>query len=232
MRIFGFIRKSAKEFEICFWRDGRVLLELPTYNLSFGIHHRIKGKRADNGQGLDAIDNENLASTLIQQDKFAEAVGYERRAVDIQKQREGEVSGNTAVALDGLAVAEDLNGSTADAERDFRAALVIGEKLHATQNIDMFQWRLPLADFLIGEKRCEQAVPLLNAVIDELKPRMPLRDPLPLYQAHLLLGQCQGGKEGAAMQAAARKALCAIPAVEIDIYPTARKFLIASPPAK
>ncbi|MHB8448294.1 MAG: tetratricopeptide repeat protein [Rudaea sp.] len=182
----------------------------------------------ENGQPVEPTANENLASTLIAEGKFAEAVGYEQRAVEIQKQREGEVSGNTAVALGGLAVAEELNGSTADAERDFRAALAIGEKLHATQNIDMFQWRLPLADFLVGEKRCTEATPLLDAVLDELKPRMPLRDPLPLHQAHLLLGQCQGGKNGAAMQATARKALRAIPAVTVDMLPVAQKMLSES----
>ncbi len=182
-------------------------------------------QHAENGQPVEPTANENLASTLIAEGKFAEAVSYEQRAVEIQKQREGEVSGNTAVALSGLGVAEELNGASADAERDLRAALVIGGKLHATQNIDMFQWRLPLADLLIGEKRCDEAVPLLDAVIDELKPRMPLLDPLPLDQAHLLLGYCRGGAHGAAMQAAARKALRAIPAVDVDMYPTSRKLL-------
>jgi len=186
-------------------------------------------QRADNGQGSDAIDNENLATTLIGEGKFAEAATYGRRAVEIQKQREGEVSGNTAVALRGLAIAEERNGARVDAERDFRAALAIGEKLHASQNIDMFQWRLPLADFLVGANRCAEATPLLNAVIAELKPRMPLRDPLPLDQAHLLLGHCWGGADGTAMQAAARQALRAIPAVEIDMYPTAQKLLSVLP---
>ena len=180
----------------------------------------------ENGQPVEPTANENLASTLIAEGKFAEAVSFARRAVEIQKAREGEISGNTAVALNGLGVAEELNGASADAERDFRAALAIGEKLHATQNIDLFQWRLPLADFLVGAKRCAEDTPLLNAVIDELKPRMPLLDPLPMDQAHLLLGHCRGGADGTAMQAAARKALRAIPAVEMDMFPTARNMLV------
>ena len=185
-------------------------------------------QRADDSQIVDPIASENLATTLIGEGKFAEAVSYEQRAVEIQKQREGEVSGNTAVALSSLGVAEEWNGASADAERDLRAALAIGEKLHATQNIDMFQWRLPLADLLIGEKRCDEAVPLLDAVIDELKPRMPLRDSLPLDQTHLLLGYCRGGAEGVEMHAAARKALRAIPVMEMDLFPTARKLFLES----
>ncbi|MBS0555804.1 MAG: serine/threonine protein kinase [Proteobacteria bacterium] len=207
-------------------------------NLAYALLHSGRSAQAEqlqrdvlahqpveNGQPVEPTANENLASTLIVEGKFAEAVGYAQRAVEIQKAREGEVSGNTAVALNGLGVAEQLNGASADAERDFRAALAIGEILHATQNIDLFQWRLPLADFLVGAKRCAEAVPLLELVVGELKPRMPLRDPLPLAQAHLLLGHCRGGADGAAMQAGAREALRAMPAVAIDMYPQARKLL-------
>lgn len=207
-------------------------------NLSFALLHAgraaeaesllrdaLARKRADNGQGVDVTDSENLAHALSEQGKFADAVEFERRAVTIARQREGEVSGNAAVALSGLATAEELNGAKFDAERDFRATLAIGERLHATQKIDLFQWRLPLADFLVGEKRCTEAAPLLNGIVDELQPRLPLRDPLPLLQTQLLQGQCLGGREGAVLQAQARRELLKLSSVEVDMYPTAVKLL-------
>lgn len=190
-------------------------------------------KHGDNGQLLDASDNENLATALSEEGKFAEAVIYDRRAVDIQKRREGEFSGNTAVALRSLGIAEERNGANAEAERELAGALAIGEKLHAAQNMDLFQWRLPLADFFVGRRKCEQAKPLLEAVIAELRPRMPLRDPVPLRQAQLLLEYClaqeRNHAEHESMLAAARKDLRALPSIEMDLYPTARKLLSASP---
>jgi serine/threonine-protein kinase len=187
------------------------------------LRDAIARKRADNGQG-DTTDYENLANALALQGKHAEAVGHAQRAVEIQKQREGEISGNAAVALRVLAMAEASNGAVADAERDFRAVLAIGERLHATQNIDMFQWRLPLADFLVGTDRCAEAGPLLDAVNDELRPRLPLRDPFPILQTHLLQGQCLGGMDGAALQAQARRELVKLPSVEVDLYQTAARL--------
>ena len=189
------------------------------------LRDTLARKRLDNGQGVDATDCENLANALAQQGKHAEAVDYARRAVDIQKQREGEISGNTAVALRGLALAEASNGAPADAERDFSTMLAIGEKLHATQKIDLYQWRLAFADFLVGARRCAEAAPLLNGIIDELRPRLPLRDPLPILQTHLLQGQCTGGKDGAALQRQARRELLKLPSVEVDLYPTSAKLL-------
>ena len=189
------------------------------------LRDALARKRGDNGQGMDATDCENLSNALSLQGKFAEGVDYARRAVAIQKQREGEISGNTAVALRSLAEAEEIQGSSADAERDFRAVLAIGEKLRASQHIDMYQWRLPLADYLVGANRCAEAMPLLSEIIDELRPRLPLRDPLPILQAHLLQGKCLGGKEGTALQAQARDELHKLPSVEVDLYPTSAKLL-------
>ncbi|HST29049.1 MAG TPA: serine/threonine-protein kinase, partial [Rudaea sp.] len=207
-------------------------------NLAFALYHAgryadaevlqrdvIAQARTDNGQGVDATASENLANTLIKEGKFAEAISFEQRAVAIQKQREGEVSGNTAVALVRLAVAEASAGANTDAERDFRAAIAIGEKLHTVHNIDLYQWQLPYADFLVGAGRCAEARPLLEAVDDELRPREPLRDPLPILQKHLLLGRCMGGKDGAALQAQARRGLDKLPSVELDLYPTAARLL-------
>jgi tetratricopeptide (TPR) repeat protein len=186
-------------------------------------------KRADNGQGLDATDCENLATTLMRQDKFAEAVTFARRAVEIHEQREGEVSGNTAVALRGLATAEELNGAAADAERDFRAALAMGEAVKRTQKIGTYEWKIPLADFLIGMQRCGEAVTLLQSAIAEFGDNSERFDPVWQPEAQLLRGQCLGGASGAAQQAVARKALRALPGIEVDMDPTARKLLTASP---
>ena len=190
-------------------------------------------KHGESGQLLVATDSENLANTLIQDGKFAEAVIYARQAVEIQKRHEGEMSGNAAVALRSLGIAEQLNGSDTDAERDLTAALAIGEKLHAAQNIDLFQWRLPLADFFVGKRKCAQAKPLLDAVIAELQPRMPLRDAVPLRQAQLLLGYCRehdiSRVQGDDMLTTVRNDLLALPGIEMDLYPTARKLLTAAP---
>jgi serine/threonine-protein kinase len=212
-------------------------------NLSFALLHAgraaeaesllrdaLARRRDDNGQGLDATDSENLASALILQGKFTEAIGYARRAVAIQKQREGGISGNTAVALRGLAVAEEVQGAAEGAERDFRAMLAIGEKLNATQKMDLYQWRLAFADFLVGANRCAEAAPLLSGIMDELRPRLPLRDPLPILQAHLLQGRCVGGKDGAALQTQALSELHKLPSVEVDMYPTAARLLTEKKP--
>lgn len=209
-------------------------------NLAYALYHAgryadaealqrevIAQTPADNGQGVDATDCENLANTLIQEGRFSEALTFERRAVAIQKQREGEVSGNTAVAVIGLAIAEEYADSGADAERDFRAALAIGEKVHATQNIDLYQWRLPYADFLVGAGRCAEAEPLLGAVVAELKPHLPLRDPLPWLQAQMLRGQClivgKHNAQGVALQKDALAQLRKMPGIEVDLLPAAVK---------
>lgn len=187
---------------------------------------------ADNGQSVATI--ENLANTLMMQGKLAEAVEVERRAVAIVKQREGEESGNANVALEVLAGAEQRAGADADAERDFRSALAVGERLHASQNIDMYQWRLPLADFLVGKQRCVEASPLLDAVIEELESRQPSHDPLPWQQAQLLHAQCLiaagHARQGEALQNSAREQLRKLPSVEQDLYPTARKLFTRNKP--
>jgi tetratricopeptide (TPR) repeat protein len=187
--------------------------------------------KPDNGQ-VDATNSENLANTLIREGKFAEAVSHARRAVAIQKQREGEVSGNTAVAMVGLADAEERAGSYADAERDFRAALAIGEKLHAGQDVGLYQWQLPLADLLVGRERCTEAMPLLDAVLAELKPLQPLRDPLPWLQAQLLQGKClvvaRHTAQGETLLTRTRARLRTLPGVEVDLFPTAGKVFAVS----
>ena len=186
--------------------------------------------REDNGQGIIAIDLQNLATSVEMQGRYAEAVELRRRAVDLQKQREGAVSGNVAVALTGLAMTEEANGDRIDAERDFRAVIALGEQLHQKQNLDLYQWRLPYAGFLVGAGRCGEAVSLLDAIFAELQPRLPLRDPVPWWHARLLQGQCliaNGHKaEGGAMQDEARTQLIALPGIQMDLCPTAQRLLV------
>ncbi len=186
----------------------------------------LERAQPDNGQGLVATNCENLSITLEQEGKFTEAIAFARRALEIQIKREGKISGNVAVALRGVAIAEAFAGNTADAERDFRATLRMGEKLKVSQGIDLFQWQLPLADFLVGAGECSEAVPLLQSVVAALNGDANLVSQL---EAKLLLGHCQVAGEhhaaGIAMDAAARRALRAIPGVEVDLYPTAGKML-------
>jgi hypothetical protein len=67
----------------------------------------------------------------------------------------------------------------------------------------------------------------LIEIIDELRPRLPLRDPLPILQAHLLQGQCMRGKDGAALRMQARRELLKLPSVGVDLYPTSARLLAA-----
>jgi tetratricopeptide (TPR) repeat protein len=182
--------------------------------------------RDDNGQGTAATDCQNLATTLEHEGKFAEAVTFAQRALDLQKRREGETSGNVAVALRSLAVAEELNGNVAEAERDFRATLTMGMRLKATQGLDLFQWQIPLADFLVAARQCDEAVPLLQSAIAALGANT---NTVSKAQAQLLFGYCLAAgrqrAQGEAMQAAARGQLRALQSIEIDLYPTARSLL-------
>jgi tetratricopeptide (TPR) repeat protein len=188
---------------------------------------------ADNGQGNTALDRENLASTLAMQGKFAEAVTMSKEAVEIQRRREGDGTGNVAVALRGLAFAEELNGAAADAERDFRTALAMGEQLALTRQIAIREWQVPLADFLIGAKRCEEAAPLLQSALSELAQEEHSGDMVWQAEARLLLGECllagPQRAEGEAMQRTARARLKALPSIEVDLYPTARRLLGGRP---
>ena len=185
----------------------------------------LERKSADNGQFVDVKGSENLATALVEQRKFAEAVAYERHALKTIRQRDGEASGNAAVALRCLAAAEQWNGAFDDAERDFRAALAIGEALKHTHKVSTTnEWKIPLADLLVGTGRCAEAVPLLQDGLAEFGADAHHFDPIWEPEAHLLHGQCLG-KAGAAEQRAARAALHALPGIEVDLCPTARKLL-------
>jgi eukaryotic-like serine/threonine-protein kinase len=183
----------------------------------------------DDGQGALAMSFENLASTLQQEGQFAEAVTYSQRALAMQKKREGEVSGNVAIALRGVAISEELAGDPVAAERDFRAALKMGEQLAATHAYGLYQWQIPLEDFLVGAQRCSEAEPLLKATLDAVQANRGLGGEILIPTLQLLLGECIGtGKrhvEAVAMRGAARAKLLALPGIEVDVFPTTGKLL-------
>jgi len=183
-------------------------------------------KRDDNGQG-SAHDRQNLASALSLQGKHAEAVEWQRRAYEIQKSREGEISPVTAVALRELAIAEELAGADAGAERDFRGALALAEQVGKTDPIALRGWRVPLAAFLIGKGRCNEAVPLLENSLDESGDETASADPVAHPQMLLLLEACGPivGRQPGKHPVDACSALLSLPGVEADSYPTTRKLL-------
>jgi tetratricopeptide (TPR) repeat protein len=185
--------------------------------------------RQDNGQSVVALDNQNLAATLDAEGKFDEALTFARRALAFREKSEGAVSGNVAVALRLVALAEERRGDAPAAEHDFREALHMSEQLPASQAAAVYPWKIALADFLAGARRCDEATPLLESALGELG-RIPTRaDPHWQPQAQLLLGDCERSTarrdEGAQIVSAARHALRTMPAVEIDLYPTARNLL-------
>lgn len=189
----------------------------------------IEQVREDNGQGILATDFENLATTLEAEGKFDAALVFARRALDVQRKREGEISGNVAVALRHVAAAEELQGDAAAAEDHFRAALAMGKQLQATQPMATYQWLVPLGDFLVGAQRCDEAVPLLTEASDDLAARKITDDPLWQLQIDLLRGECLARNhrrdEGAALQKTAILRLRQMAGVEMDLYPTARVLL-------
>ncbi|HSE12567.1 MAG TPA: tetratricopeptide repeat protein [Rudaea sp.] len=180
--------------------------------------------RDDNGQGALAMDSENLAGTLEQEGKFDEAVMHARRALELERRHEAN-SSRVAVALRLLAVAEEMDGDAASAERDFRAALRMQAQLAAGEGGTTYEWKIPLADLLVGTHRCAEALPLLDDAIGELKAKRGATDACWQPEAALLRGYCRGGAEGAAAQQAARAALGSLAGVQADLYPTAQQLL-------
>src|SRR5581483_3748420 len=100
--------------------------------------------REDNGQPTDALDMQNLAATLNEEGKFAEAVALTRRALELRRRQEGESAPNVAVALRSLAAAEELDDMYVEAERDFRAALELAGRVAAARKIGIYEFKVPL----------------------------------------------------------------------------------------
>ena len=188
--------------------------------------------RADNGQSTLDVDCENLAGTLEREGKFDEALTYARRALDLARTHAGAESRNVAVALRLLALAEEMDGDAGSAERDFRSALQMRERLASVRQSDIFLWQIPLADLLVGTRRCPEAIAFLDSADVAMQAN---EHPGPPWQAEaqLLRGQCLIANghhdDGAAMQAAARAALRPLSAIEAELYPTAQKLF--APPA-
>ena len=179
--------------------------------------------REDNGQPTGALTRENLAAMLEREGRPREALEVARQALAMQRRREGETSGNVAVALRTVAVAEELCGESDLAEQDFRAGLRLGEQLTSSRGNATYEWRIPLADFLVGSGRCSEALPLLTGAIAEIDAvRRPV-DPIWRLQARLLQDSCTRpfGTRGDAARTI-RADLGRMPSVEIDLYPTAR----------
>jgi serine/threonine-protein kinase len=185
--------------------------------------------RSANGQGGMAMDCQNLTTTLTEQGKFAEALAFARCGLDARKKSEGEASGNVAVALRVVAQAEEQNGDAAGAERDFRAALRMGEQVAATEGIFVYPWKISLSDFLVGAQRCDEAVSLLQSALAELDKLPTTPDPQWQPEARLLLGHCEQSTlrhgEGTQLMSGAREILRSMSAIEVDLCPTARKLL-------
>jgi serine/threonine-protein kinase len=164
--------------------------------------------RKDNGQMLRVTARENLASALAMQNRTAEAVQFAEAAVAQIRDDEGEVSSNVAVALRLLGEVQELNGDFANAEKSFRAALTIGEAMTKKGSSVMYEWRIPLADFLVGRRRCEEAMPLLDAAIEQIDTTKSV-DPRVRPAAQLLRAACLGDRAEAAKLAADASASCA-----------------------
>jgi len=182
---------------------------------------------------VGAMDEENLATALERQGKYAQAVAEEKKALDIQKRHEGEASGNVAVALRGLGVAEELNGEAVAAERDLRAALAMIEQFAASRpSVGIYPMQITLADFLAGQGRCADALPLLQSAQSFTAKTDHTDDPVlrPLLQ--LLIGYCDqsngASRDAAARVAAAKRALQDIPGIDVDLNPFALKLLRGS----
>ena len=176
--------------------------------------------RKDNGQLLRVTGRENLASALAMQNKTAEAVPFAEAAVVQIREDEGEVSSNLAVALRTLGVMQQLNGDFAGSEKSLRSALTIGEAMTKKGSSIMYEWRIPLADLLVGRHRCEEAMPLLDASIAQID-ATPDVDVQVRPTVQLLRSECLGDRaEAAKLSADSRKRLAAISDVEADLYPT------------
>jgi serine/threonine-protein kinase len=180
---------------------------------------------ADDGQATAAMTRQNLAGALEIEGKLAAAVDLAREALQVQRRREGMTSANVAVALRSLALAEEMNGEASHAEADFRAGLAMGAALARTHRIDTYEWKVPLADFLVGAQRCDEALPLLASATAEIAD-VKAADPIWQPQIDLLAARCDPSspRSDERMRAASRT-LRALPAVDVDLYPTARGIL-------
>jgi serine/threonine-protein kinase len=188
------------------------------------LHEVLANRRRDNGQPMFATAYENLGSALTAQHNYTQAVQAGRSALEEARANSGADSAPVAIALRSLAAAEELAGDNASAETHFRAAYELGEKLHAQNISAAYEWKVPLADFLVGRNRCDEAVTLLRSAQDD-RTAAKVDEPIGAATIVLLLNRC-----GAAdSTAAALQAIGKIPFPQADMYPTAAALLAASP---
>ena len=184
---------------------------------------------SDGGTGVRLTNLRNLARTLEHRGKAAEALQFVRESLDLQRQRNGADSRPYALALRELALAERATGDDASAEAHLREGVALVERLSASGG-GTYGWKIPYADLLVARDRCGEALPLLDASLAELAKGDARRNPLWRPQADLLLAHCQTalGQHASKERAKeARRILRALPGIEYDLYPTARRLFAA-----
>ena len=212
-------------------------------NLGMSLYYSGRGKdaevvqrdlltklRSDDGTATDVMNLQNLARTLQEQGRIAEALPIARQSVDLQRKYTGEHSRPYALALRELAHAEQLNGNAAQAEAHYRDSTQLADELAPKGGFGAYGWKIPYADFLVGADRCAEALPMLETASKELD---AAENPLPIWrpQADLLIGACElnTNQRADAKQriSAARTRLRELPSIALDLYPTAKRLFAA-----
>jgi serine/threonine-protein kinase len=183
--------------------------------------------RSDNGTGSNVFNLQNLARTLEQQGRVEEALPIARESAEIQRQLTGENSRPYLLALRELALAEQQAGDAQAAEKHYKECVDRVEQVARAGGFGTFGWKIPYADLLVGAQRCDEAIPLLRAALADLE-KTSTADPIWRPQAQLLFGACQQqlGQRAEAQQimSEAFAGLRKLPAIELDLYPTARRL--------
>ncbi len=183
--------------------------------------------RSDDGSGSNVMNLQNLASTLVQQGRAAEALPIVRESLDIQRRLTGERSRPYALALREVAATEQRTGDAATAEAHFRASVELVEQIAPTGGFGTFSWTIPYADFLVGANRCDEALPLLQSARRDLG-KVGTANPIWLPQIELLTAAClrRGNRavEAKVRLQSARSTLRAMPGIAFDLFPTSRRL--------
>jgi hypothetical protein len=102
----------------------------------------------------------------------------------------------------------------------------MGEELAPTHGNATYEWRIPLADFLVGAHRCAEARALLRSSAEELARRGSASEPVWMLEERLLAAACEARRPASRSElVATRAALHALPSVDVDLFPTARALL-------
>lgn len=182
--------------------------------------------RSDGGAGVRLTNLRNLARTLEHRGKTEEALQFARQSLELQHERTGTESRPYALALRELALAERSIGDDAAAEGHLRESISLVERLSAHNGGTTYGWKIPYADLLVAAGRCSEALPLLQDSLSELAGDSNA-NPIWRPQAELLLGHCAATLGRAVSDESmdeARKSLHALPGIEYDLYPEARRL--------